>query len=902
MKSCNYIVRVIFNICFFLIAFHSTAQNGIVKGKVRNAEEDLAAATISLGNQSVMSDLNGEFKFSIKSGTFKLVITYSGYRTIEKDIIVTAGSIQHFEFTLEPSGQMEDVVILGSRSLIQRSNLNTPVPTDVIQLSKQPVSQVELTRIINNNIPSFNAAPHGFGGGRHMLPASLRGLGPDQTLVLLNGRRLHNIASPWTFGVTGFGTVGTDLNAIPSAALETVEVLRDGASAQYGSDAIAGIINLRLKNSTGITSINFHTGQYYKGDGEAISFSVNRGFTLNKNGFINLTAHFRFSDYTQRNGEYTATVYRNYPANATPVDSMKIKMQDDSIVQAKGFDRMNHRPIGDNRVYNTGLAMNGSYSLKQRTNLFWTAIWNCRFAKDISGNLYRYPKDSLRLINTQLYPDGFLPSLESKIPDISTIIGIEGYTKSGWQWDIAMTYGKNINSVEVFNTNNASQYTSGTNAPTRFNTGKQIFSQNTNNINFKRELSKYLPNVKSFTVAFGGEFRMDYYKIKEGEEASWQNYNPASGREGGSQGLAGFRPQNAVNEKRHVIGAYVEVEIENKKLLWSFAERYEYYSDFGSNIAGKLAVRYKLLKRISWRASVSNGFRAPSLQQRFYSLITTVSRPTGLFRTGTFRNDSEIAKAFGISPLDSEKAINLSTGFTSTISKNITLTADAYWIQIKNRILYSGTIPNTFRDVDSILKRYGFNDVQNVRFFSNAINTRTKGLDIVLTGRWFIKRSSLEATLAANFNQTEIYGTILYAKNLPDNEVYRTLLVNREERCRIEDAYPQDKIILNLTYTTGKWKINTSHFRYGSVSQKNNNVQVNPDQTFSPKIISSLSATYKIKSWLSVTAGAENIFNIYPDKLKYYNNTAGGLLIYNPNFTVFGCNGGYYFLNMSMNL
>lgn len=884
-KIINYLLVVF---CFFCIHHTSDAQYGVVKGKISDNTGVLPGATISIGNKIMLSDLKGEFVLNIKPGKFIITITHAGYLKIENDITVTEGSVQFFDFILQPSNEAEGVIVVGSRSSIQRSNLNTAVPVDVIQLSKLPQRQTELTRIINNSIPSFNAAPHGFAAGRHMLPASLRGLGPDQTLVLLNERRLHNIAAPWTFGVTGFGTVGIDLNAVPSGAIETVEVLRDGASAQYGSDAIAGIINLRLKRTTGITSIQVHTGQYYKGDGEAFSFNINKGFALHEKGFINITAHFRFNDYTQRNGEYTGTVYNN------------IRTADDSLVKANGFDRMNHRPLGDNRVYNTGIAINGGYNISKRINLFWTTIWNYRFVRDISSNQYRYPKDSSRIIKV-LYPNGFLPYMESKIPDVSFIGGVEGETLSGWRWDAGITYGKNASTIEVFNTNNASQYLQGLNAQSRFYTGKQIFSQSIGSLNFKRELSQFLPNVRSFTVALGGEFRIDQYKIKEGEMASWENYARNSGKESGSQGQSGFRPENVVNKNRKVVGAYAELDMETKRTLWSFAERYEHYSDFGSNVAGKLAMRYKFSKQVSWRASVSNGFRAPSLQQRFYSLVTTVSRPTGIFRTGTFRNDSEIAKAFGIGSLTAEKAINVSTGFASTVSKNITLTIDAYWIQIKNRVLYTGTIPGNLPEVRRILDSFGFKDVQSVRFFSNAINTRTKGLDVVLNGRWFIKRSLLEASLAANFSRTIIFGTIQSAKNLPDNDQYRTLLVNREERCRIEDAYPRDKIILNITYTTGKWKLNTSHFRYGSVSQKNNNPVDNPDQTFSPKIVSSLSVGYKIKSEISLIAGAENIFNVYPDKLKYAANTQSGLLIYNPNFTVFGCNGGYYFINMSFN-
>jgi len=246
--------------------------------------------------------------------------------------------VQDLDLVLQPSGEMENLM-LGSRSLKQRSNLNTPVPVDLIQLSKLPARQVEITRIIENTIPSFTASAHGFREGKQTLPVSLRSLGPDHTLVLLNGRRMHITASPWTFGVIGFGTVGADLNAIPSASIEAVEVLRDGATAQYGTDAIGGVIDMQLKRSTGTTSLQLHTGQYYKGDGETISFSVNHGFNFLKKGFLNLTGSFRFNDYTLRNGEYDSTVYYNIPENATSAKRNSVKKIDKQKIAERGFDR-----------------------------------------------------------------------------------------------------------------------------------------------------------------------------------------------------------------------------------------------------------------------------------------------------------------------------------------------------------------------------------------------------------------------------------------------------------------------------------------------------------------------------------------------------------------------------------
>lgn len=889
--------------CFLLSVKVLTAQTGIVKGKISNDTEALQAATVSLGNKTTLSDSKGEFSFSVKPGIHAITVTYSGYQKIEKKISVTTDSTQYFDFILHPSNQMEEVIVVGSRSQVQRSNLTTPVPIDLIKVPNLPARQMELTRIIANEIPSFNAMPHGVAGGKATYPASLRGLGPDQTLVLLNGKRLHNTAFFWTFGTTGFGSIGTDLNAIPPAAIETVEVLRDGASAQYGSDAIAGVLNLQLKKSTALTSIQLHVGQHYKGDGEALSFSVNWGFILSKKGFLNFTGYFRFNNYTQRNGVYDSTVYYNMLRNTTQREIDSIKNLDNKKIGEKGFDRKNFHPTGDNQVYNSGIAINGNYPVNSKTSLYWTAVMNYRLNYDRSSGGYRFPKDSLRWVNTQLFPDGFQANGITRIPDISVIAGLNGITNSEWHWDFGMTYGQNCSSTDVTNTNNASQYLQGKNAQTEFYTGKLSFSQYNTNINFNRDFSKYFRKVKTFSVAFGGDFRIDQYKIEQGERASWDNYAPSSGREGGSQAVPGFRPENEVNEDRLVAAVYAEIEMEKKdRFLWNLAGRYEYYNDFGDNLAGKLALRYKFSKLLVWRGSISSGYRAPALQQRFYSATSQTGKNGLIYTTGTFRNDGEIASAFGISPLQAEKSINIGTGITSFISKNITVTIDAYWIQIKNRIIYSNSIQgDSLPEVRWLLDSLGYYNIQAVRFFSNAINTHTKGVDIVLNSRWPINKSMLEASLAANFNRTTLYGATQYAKNLPDNERYRNSLVNREEKGRVEYAYPRSKIILKVIYSIGKWKFNTNFIRYGEVAQLNNNPQTNPDEFFTPKTVTALNVSYKVKWWLSITAGAENLFNVYPDRLNYKSNTQNGLLIYSTAVTQFGYNGGYYYINMSFN-
>ena len=889
-----------------IIAYSSQlhAQDGILKGKVKSKEEVLQAATVSAGKKTVLTNEAGEFIIQLKPGIYTLTVSYTSYQPVLQEVKVTSGETTEVAVILEPAEQLNAAVVLGSHSLIQRSSMNTAVPVDVIKGSKLPVAATSLTEQLFIIIPSFNSPPQTVGPTAYVNPATLRGLGSDETLALLNGRRRHTTATiPLQYSL-GYGTVATDLNCIPAAAIEEVQILRDGAAAQYGSDGIAGVMDIRLKKSTGRTEANFHLGQFYKGDGQTISFDINRGFQINKKGFINLTLATRFSNLTQRNGVYDGTVYKNYPSNATHADSIRTKAQDDSIVTAHGFDRLNHRRIGSPRISNSSFIVNGGYPLRKKINLFWTGTFNYRYTADGGSTLYRYPKNSATVISA-LYPDGFEPKYFATTLNTSMLAGIEGQTTNGWNWDISSVYGSNSNRLLFTNTNNASQFALGKNAQTCFNVGSVSFTQNTNNINFTRNFSNLFHNTNSFTISFGGEFRFENYRIKKGEEASWKDYAPGLGKQWGSQGVSGFSDSNAISRNRYVSAVYAEAEMEpNEKFLWNLAGRYEYYNDFGGNMAGKLAMRYKFSDMLLFRSSLSNGFRAPAIQQRYYSISGPTASRGVIYITETFSNDSKTAEAFGIPPLRAEKSINISAGITSKISSHINITLDAYWIQIKDRIILTGTIPkDSLIQVRNILNSLTKNDVASIRFFTNAISTRTKGIDLVATGSWPIGKSFLDVSISANYNKTHIYKIVQPAKNLPDSMLYLNYIVNREERGRLEEGQPLNKIVLAVNYKTGKWEFGIRTVRFGKAAHLASNIDTNtglyPDEFFSPKSLVGCNIAYSPKSWITIRAGARNIFDSYPDKVKNKTNTQSGLVIYDFNGTQIGYNGGYYFVNMT---
>jgi iron complex outermembrane receptor protein len=344
---------------------------------------------------------------------------------------------------------MGEVVVVGSRSQEQRSNLSTPVPIDVIT-SRQLLqsSQPTLTQMLQFSVPSINAS-------RPLVnePITLRGLDPDQTLILVNNKRFHNTAFMNFGGVRGIlgrGAISNDINAIPYSAIDKVEILRDGASAQYGSDAIAGVINIRLKKNTNNIWAQLHTGQFYEKDGESVSAGINRGFAFIKNGYLNFSGTFRFQNPTYRGGEYRGTVYNNFPPGSSRADSLSIVAQDDSIISARNFKRNKVSNAGSSKHNGFNISLNGGYPINKRTEVFWTGGANYRTT--IFTSAYTFPKDTSR-INQLLFPDGYLSRPSNHTRDIWGIAGVKGESNNNWYWEYSIVYGNNRGKYYNKNTN-----------------------------------------------------------------------------------------------------------------------------------------------------------------------------------------------------------------------------------------------------------------------------------------------------------------------------------------------------------------------------------------------------------------------------------------------------------------
>jgi len=789
------------------------------------------------------------------------------------------------------------VIVVGSRSSISRSRTQTPVPVDVITNRELNMTgQVEPTQMINFVAPSYNSSRQTVADGTdHIDPATIRGLGPDQTLVLIDGKRRYNTALLNVNGTIGRGSVGTDLNAIPAVAIDRIEVLRDGASSQYGSDAIAGVINVVLKKNNTGTSLYTHWGKQYEGDGEVLQLGINKGMNLGKKGgYFNISGDIRHRDPTNRSGDYTGTVYTtNVPL-------------DEQLIAQNGFSRKNNMHIGNSEVSNYGALVNMGYPFNKNLQFLLTAGYNYRDGQ--AAGFYRYPKQTTQVI-TELYPNGFLPEINSIIRDKYITAGFEGKIAGNWNWDISEAIGGNSFRFDVSNSNNASQYALKETAPTEFYAGKLLFSQYTTNLNISRDFGPNM-GLKSFNLAAGAEYRSDNYSIEEGEEASYLNYDPSSGKVGGAQVFPGFQPANAVDEQRNVFGGYVDIETDiTDKLLLNGAARYEHYSDYGSSIAGKFAFRYQLFKQLAIRGAVSNGFRAPSMHQRYFSAISTVfiQTNTGLqpFQQGTFRNNSLVAQAFGIPSLDAETSINYSLGLTSKLANNkLSITVDGYLIDIDNRIVLSSSFRRFNAPeapaVDNILDQYPeLADVSAVIFFTNAIDTRTQGIDAVISFVDKLGNGQFSLTAAANFNKTNVQGEA-DVSTITDPTLQARLFA-RDEEGRIEEAQPRHKISVNFNYRVGKATFNVRSTRFGKVATRDPGTPA-LDEFFSAKTVTDASISYKLKNFVNITIGANNIGNTYPDKLQHFANTGEGRFVYSRNATQFGFNGGYYYTSLVFEL
>jgi iron complex outermembrane receptor protein len=848
-------------------------------------------------------------------------------------------------------------MVVGSRNP-RRSATESPVPVDVIPLRQisGEVGQLDVTQLLTFLAPSFNSVRQALGDGTdHIDPAQLRGLGPDQVLVLVNGKRYHQSSLVNVNGTVNRGTVGTDLNSIPASAIDRIEILRDGASAQYGSDAIAGVINIVLKRKTGLTLSSSYGAnvtsydKYYSWnklnpnnqlpdhynltDGQNFQASANYGIPL-KRGYLELSAEYLHRNASNRTGLYTGQLW----PKVNGVD------RSDSINAAKGLNRSNFdMRVGNSEIKGGSFVVNFGYPLNHSLELYATGIINAK--NGYTFGLYRYPytiapssasgatfptsnpASSTAVANIlNLYPNGFLPGENSKVRDYHISAGVRGHLGK-WRVDASETFGANSYNYLVSNSVNYTQaYLPGitpSQLQTSFNSGKTKIAQAVTNVDVSRSHNV----LAGLNTAFGAEFRVDAYGIDAGELNSYANLTTDNNLavSAGAQVFAGFIPANAGTWNRTSISLYSDNELDiTKNWLLAGALRFEHFSDFGSTLNYKIATRYKLTDWLSLRGATSTGFRAPSLQQEHFSKVTTlfvlsngVSSPT---QAGTFTNDSRIAQILGIPTLKQETSISYSLGATARITKGLDLTVDAYQIDINNRIILSNTFSG---GNDAALANALFNaGAQTASVFANGINTRSKGIEGVLSyiTAWG-RNQSLVVSLAHSSIQNRVRRDangkiIIHGSPVLINSGQLSKYFTRQDQARIEVESPQQKDIFTAQYKYGAFGILVRFSYFGKVSfladsTNGGNISANAfdggkqetlDQTFAAKTLTDLSISYTLNKILTINLGADNVFDVYPDKQTHYGNTSTGRFTYARTVSQFGYNGRYIYGRLTLNL
>ncbi|UKT64615.1 TonB-dependent receptor [Pedobacter mucosus] len=864
----------------------------IIKGKVATAKgEGIIAASIKQkgSNKGAVSDQNGEFQISVPDNSI-LVFSAIGYVTREVEAKSPLTVILS-----EDAQNLGDFVVVGTRGKA-RSSILTPVPVDVIKINSvnMPTAKMDLTSILNSASPSFNFNKQSGSDGADQIDlATLRGLGPDQTLVLVNGKRRHQTAFVAVFGTRGRGNSGTDLNAIPESSIDRVEILRDGASAQYGSDAIAGVINLILKKDVGVLSINtgysgyydpkFNThygkelGQYRTNgaiDGNAFSLGANYGVALGKNnGFINFSGNFFANGKTFR---------QNLNTDLSTKDGLPINTV--------------RRSTGDGSVTSGGLMYNMELPIANTKTIIYSfgggnakASSAYAYTRNLSERPERFPDGVAGNPILQTTIDGetyFDPIIETKIQDLSFAGGVRGVWGSDWNWDLSNTLGRNNFHFYGDQTFNASLGA----GKTHFDDGGFSFLQNTVNFN----LSKLVDVASGLNLAFGLEQRYENYKIYAGEKDSYANYN--ANKATGAQGFPGYQPGDEVDASRSNVAAYVDAELDaTDKWLIGVAVRAENYNDFGFTSNYKLATRYKLTSNFNLRGSLSTGFRAPSLQQINFSNTFTNVQGGNVFEVKIAPNYSPITKAAGIPDLKQEKSINASLGFSWKPFSNVTVTLDGYRINIKDRVVLSGQFDESIPALKPILNQL---NVAQAQFFANAVNTTNYGLDLVVDyTKRFDNNTSIKVLFTGNLNHLNIDKINIPAALNGSYDTQQAFFSDREQ-AYIKASAPPVKLGLNLDYGFGNWMVGTHFLYYGKISilgygyentypplvnLDNTNTSVLEQFNYSGKMVSDVYASYKISKRVTIFFGADNVFNVHPDlgyvqgaKLSAYDGETGG--------------------------
>jgi iron complex outermembrane receptor protein len=896
-------MKIILSAILIIFQFVVFAQQTTYTGTIVDENgKALQGATVAVKNTTtkVLSTINGTFSINAEKGGY-LEINFSGYKSMS--ILLGNDTSISVQMKVNTS-DIEEVVVIGSRRL-PRSKIESTVPVDLIDIKTiiAEVPQTNITDLLNTVAPSFNSTTQTVSDGTdHIDPATVRGLGPDQTLVMVNGKRRYTSALVNVNGTMGRGSVGTDLNAISIAGIERIEVLRDGAAAQYGSDAIAGVLNVQLNRtvnkgraiiSYGSNATTYQTfthansGNFPQGidpvyinnnivDGQKLNTSLNYGFQIGKTkeSFLNVTVNYDQREPTIRSGERTGDL-----DNRTSGDAASNALLSQLGVNRNFFQMR----VGQSRSRNMQSVINGALKTKGSSEFYFFSIIGLRNGN--SAGFYRMPYQATNI--PTIYPKGFLPEINLTIGDISFASGLKGKIGT-WNYDLSNVYGQNSFSFFIKNSLNVSAWYNNGSTQKEFDAGTLSFKQNTTNF----DISKNIDDKWKTHLAFGLEYRFENYKQEQGEEASWGNYmrringqvdlingTPTAVRladnstgipAGGSQVFPGFRPDNAIDNNRGSVALYTDVEIQPiKKLLLDVALRYENYSDFGDNLSWKIAGRFKATDQFAIRGSASTGFRAPALQQRFLTKTSTVFQGGIPFDDATLPNNSTAAQLLGIPSLRPEISQSFSMGATLK-GKDFSITIDGFSTKVTDQIIltdaFQGKNGGTLQE-QQIYDILLLNNASRGVFMANATDLRTSGIDIIFTYNFkFSNNQSIKIESASTFTERKILGKTKISDKLVGRDATYMSPINK---AILVDGNTKVKSSFLTTYYAGKFNVYLRNTYFGRVThiEAGGSTDWFFVQELGGKVITDLTVGYKLSKTLRFSIGANNLFDIYPDKI-----------------------------------
>ncbi|SMF19715.1 MULTISPECIES: TonB-dependent receptor [unclassified Pseudomonas] len=766
------------------------------------------------------------------------------------------------------------VIVTGNRGAEKRTITSSPVPIDVISAKQlQETGKPGLMEALSASVPSLTLPEKtGWDASGMARAPSLRGLNAAQVLVLVNGKRRHTSATLNISGINA-GAAPSDLDLIPISAIDHVEVLRDGAAAQYGSDAIAGVINVILKADASGTAVTT-AGQGYDGKKQTVQQSLNKGFELGRDGILQLAL-----DARSQNDDNKASA--------------------NGYSQAEAFDRagkVTYGGYGTPKINLLTLGYNAELPVNDELSLYSFSTWSYRKAEQ--GQNFRLPT----IVNTITtgpngYPAGYTPTWYIEEHDYQAALGAKGLV-GAWDWDLSSTYGRNEAEQGTWNNQNPSL---GEATPNHFESGTWIASQLTSNLDLHRTFDIGLG--KPLDVSWGLEQRRDSYQVKAGDWASWADggycASPGNCAASGAQVTNGISPAEATSASRNSYAGYLDVGFHPlPQWYWGAAVRYEHYDrGIGATRSGKLTTRYEFTPELALRATVSNGFRAPSLANSLFSArSTTYGVVNGVYQSinyGVLPVDSAAAQALGAEALKPEKSTNYSLGLTWQPSERLAFTADAYLINVRDRITLTGTLLGP--EVTDTLLASGIDSTSGGRYFTNGADTRTKGLDVVGSYDQDLGGAgSLKWTAAFNWNDTEIldYKQSVNILGTPYE------LMNREARNFLTDVQPHTKLILGANWRWDRYRVNLGLTRYGSWREVNAANDRSLDREYKARWITDLDLGYQLTKDLELAIGARNLFDVYPERQAPSSKTmVKGYGAYSP----YGFTGGYYFGRVTYN-